>query len=278
MDEKLSTAKSEFSYQEDLELIVKIAQHAGSLALPYFHGDKQLNVQMKAGDSPVSAADYAVNAYLEEHLKAARPDYGWLSEETLDADKSVRLAARRTFIVDPIDGTRGFINGSKVWCVSVGIVEDGRPVVGALICPACGETYTAILGGGAKLNGEAIQIDDELPEKSALIIGGARVFIDAMDAKTTDFYKRHPHVPSLAYRIAMVATGKMAATYIKPNAHDWDIAAADLILHESGGVLLDAKGERFVLNQINPKKPVMIACHPKLAKDMLSIVAETPFG
>ncbi|WP_018688602.1 3'(2'),5'-bisphosphate nucleotidase CysQ [Ahrensia kielensis] len=278
MDKNLLNNEDGFSYQEDLDLIVEVARHAGNLAMPYFHGDKQLDVQMKVGDSPVSAADYAVNAYLEEHLMAARPDYGWLSEETLDSDKSVRLAAKRTFIVDPIDGTRGFINGSKVWCVSVGIVEDGRPVAGVLVCPACDEIYTAVLGDGAKLNGEIIKIDAELPSQDSLIIGGARVFLDAMDIRTTAFYKRHPHVPSLAYRIAMVAAGKMAGTYIKPNAHDWDIAAADLILHEAGGVLLDAKGERFVLNQLSPKKPVMVACHPELLKTMLGIVVETPFS
>lgn len=278
MEEILPKNDEGFSFQEDLDLIVAIAREAGNLALPYFRGDKELNVQMKAGDSPVSAADYAVNLYLENHLKAARPDYGWLSEETLDSDKSVRLSAKRTFIVDPIDGTRGFINGSKVWCVSVGIVENGRPVAGVLVCPACDEIYTAILGGGSELNGKPLSIKKELPEQSSLVIGGARVFLDAMDATTTDFYKRHPHVPSLAYRIAMVATGKMAGTYIKPNAHDWDIAAADLILSEAGGILLDAKGQHFQLNQMNPKKPVMIACHPELSNIMLSIVAETPFG
>ena len=118
------------SYAEDLDLITKTAVEAGQKALPYFNGDQALDIQLKEGNSPVSAADFAVNEYLEDRLKAARPEYGWLSEETNDVDPQRRLAATRTFIVDPIDGTRGFIQGSTQWCVSVAVVENNRPIAG----------------------------------------------------------------------------------------------------------------------------------------------------
>ena len=106
----------------DLELVRKAAREAGELAMRYFRRDPQ--VWMKAGNSPVTEGDLAVDRLLRDRLSAARPDYGWLSEET--ADSSERLSALRTFVVDPIDGTRGFIAGSAEWCVSVAIVEDGE--------------------------------------------------------------------------------------------------------------------------------------------------------
>jgi len=113
-------------------------------------------VWMKGGTSPVSEADHAADAYLRETLLKARPDYGWLSEET--ADDHARLSARRTFVVDPIDGTRGFLDGLHSWCVSVAVVEDGRSLAGVLECPAKRETYWALPGEGAYLNAKRIHV------------------------------------------------------------------------------------------------------------------------
>src|SRR5690606_33459700 len=101
-------------------------------------------VWMKGGVSPVSEADYAADRFLKETLRAQRPDYGWLSEETVDTPE--RLSARRTFVVDPIDGTRAFLERQDVWCISIAVVEDGRPLAGVLDCPARSEVYVAGAG------------------------------------------------------------------------------------------------------------------------------------
>ena len=271
----MAFADNRASFSEDLELITKIAVEAGNLALPYFRGDTALDIQLKEGNSPVSAADYAVNEYLEQHLKAARPEYGWLSEETNDTDIQRRIDAPRTFIVDPIDGTRGFIQGSDQWCVSVGVIENSRPIAGVLVCPARNEIFQASLGAGAFLNQKKIELSAEKPD--CIIMGGPRVFLDVLDGKSDEEFKRHRHVPSLAYRIALVAAGRLTATFVKPNAHDWDIAAADLILHESGGVLCDENGDKFELNKQSAIKSIMCASHPSLLEDMLAIVRDTPF-
>ena len=127
--------------REDLELLRDAAREAGLIAMRYFGNNPQ--VWMKGGTSPVSEADHAADAYLRSTLLAARPDYGWLSEET--ADDPARLQARRTFVVDPIDGTRGFLEGLRSWCVSVAVVEDGRTLAGVLECPAKEEIYWALL-------------------------------------------------------------------------------------------------------------------------------------
>lgn len=220
---------------QDLPLLREAAREAGAIAMGYFGQNPQ--VWMKGGTSPVSEADHAADAYLRRTLLAARPDYGWLSEETVD--DPVRLSARRTFVVDPIDGTRGFLEGQRTWCVSVAVVEQGRTLAGVLECPALDESYWALPGQGAFRNGKRITVRE--PTGTAEI-SGLKQLIDLMPAEWQRRLKRAPYSPSLAYRLAMIANGSLDATFVKPNAHDWDIAAADLILREAGGQLLDRHG------------------------------------
>ncbi|WP_442578153.1 3'(2'),5'-bisphosphate nucleotidase CysQ [Mesorhizobium sp. ASY16-5R] len=221
----------------DLDLLRDAAAEGGRIAMRYFRKDPE--VWMKAGSSPVSEADYAVDRYLRETLLAARPDYGWLSEET--ADSAARLDARRTFVVDPIDGTRAFLEGQDIWCVSVAVVDNGVSVAGVLDCPARGQVYWALQGQGAWRNGVRLRVrrPGERPE-----IGGPKTLIDAMPQRWRDVLERRSYIPSLAYRIAMIADGSLDATFVKPNAHDWDLAAADLILREAGGTLLNDRREQ----------------------------------
>ncbi|RAZ73194.1 3'(2'),5'-bisphosphate nucleotidase CysQ [Mesorhizobium atlanticum] len=221
---------------EDLALLRDAAREAGLIAMRYFGNNPQ--VWMKGGTSPVSEADHAADAYLRETLLKARPDYGWLSEET--ADDHARLSARRTFVVDPIDGTRGFLDGLHSWCVSVAVVENGRSLAGVLECPAKHETYWALPGEGAYLNDKRIHLR---PLGESVDIGGPKPLVDRMPEAWHDRLRRAAYIPSLAYRLAMIAAGKLDATFVKPNAHDWDIAAADLILTEAGGALLDGHGK-----------------------------------
>lgn len=222
--------------REDLALLRDAAREAGVIAMRYFGNNPQ--VWMKGGTSPVSEADHAADAYLRETLLRARPDYGWLSEET--ADDHARLSARRTFVVDPIDGTRGFLDGLHSWCVSVAVVERGRSLAGVLECPAKHETYWAVPGEGAFLNGRRLRTRS-LGE--TVDIGGPKALVDMMPEAWQGRLRRAAYIPSLAYRLAMIANGKLDATFVKPNAHDWDIAAADLILSEAGGALLDRGGK-----------------------------------
>ncbi len=194
-------------------------------------------VWMKPGDSPVSEADLAVNRLLRHELLAARPDYGWLSEE--DVEQARREGGRPAFIVDPIDGTRAFIEGSTVWCVSVAVVLDGRPVAGVLSCPARNEFFQASRHGGARRNGEPILVAGT---RQTLQVAGPKYLIDRVPQELRQRFHTLPYIPSLAYRIAMVADGRLDATFVRPNAHDWDLAAADLILQEAGGAILDQQG------------------------------------
>ncbi|MCG6857059.1 MAG: 3'(2'),5'-bisphosphate nucleotidase CysQ [Salaquimonas sp.] len=239
----------------DLEEMVGVAREAGEIAMRYFTGDNR--VWTKSGNSPVSEADIEVNEFLHEKLLAARPDYGWLSEESEHSDE--RLGRERVFVIDPIDGTRGFIAGEKQWAVCVGVVRDGRPESGVIHCPAAGRTFSAALGKGAWLNGSPMQT----PVSSGIqrVTGSKRLNTELAEhfAGRIDIV---PFIPSLACRIVMVANGELDGAFARPGAHDWDLAAADLILSETGGAIVDLAGDPLRYNQAKLGFPSLLAAGP----------------
>jgi len=250
----------------DLELIASATREAGEIAMRYFR--QSPDVWMKPGASPVSEADIAVDLFLKDVLRKARPDYGWLSEET--ADSPERLDAARTFIVDPIDGTRAFIDDRDMWCVSVAVVEGGRPYVGVLACPAMGEFYTATLGGGANLDGRRLKID---PGPRDPAIAGPKPLVEAAKAQFPTM-RSVPYIPSLAYRVAMVASGRIDATFVKPKSHDWDLAAADLILAEAGGSIRERNGEVPLYGGPDPRHGSLVAGGAFLLNSLQKMIAD----
>lgn len=257
------TASNEELNRSDLQLICDAAREAGQIALGYFGKDPE--VWMKGGSSPVSEADHAADKYLSDVLRAARPDYGWLSEET--TDNSERLDCQRVFIVDPIDGTRGFISGHKKWCVSVAVVDRGKPVCGVLECPALEETYSALAGEGAWLNGARISAGKVAEQQR---ITGPDRLVEKYAVEIDEKIEDMPFVPSLAYRMAMVATGELDGTYARANSHDWDIAAADLILGEAGAVLSELNGEPVIYNRKKITHDILVAGSQKIHIKMLN--------
>ena len=233
------------AWDEDLELILTAAVAAGDTALGYFR--KTLDVRWKSeGRSPVSEADLAANDILKGRLLGARPDYGWLSEET-DDDES-RLVRETVFVVDPIDGTRAFIAGKDLWCVSVAIVHRGQPVAGVLYAPALNEIFQATRDGEAQKNGKAIAVR-EAASGAVLKVAAAEDVMGRLALPDRNRMMRVSHVPSLAYRLAMIADGRIDGTIVKRNSHDWDLAAADLILSRAGGALCSLDGEPLSYNR-----------------------------
>lgn len=229
----------------DLDLLVDASRLAGARALEFFR--KGPEVWWKnGGRSPVSAADFAANDILKKELLSARPNYGWLSEET--DDDTNRLDCETVFVIDPIDGTRAFIAGKDIWCVSAAVVHKGRPVAGVLFAPSLGELYTASLDGPVLKNGAPIAVT-ELDATRATRMAAAEDMVDGIDTRLTGDVHRISHVPSLAYRLAMVADGRIDATLVKRNSHDWDLAAADLILSRAGGGLVTLDGEPLSYNR-----------------------------
>lgn len=250
----------------DLDLILSAAREAGDIAMGYF--GRKPEVWLKAGSSPVSEADFAVDRFLRETLSAARPTYGWLSEET--ADTPERLGAERTFVVDPIDGTRAFIDGRDTWCVSVAVVEQGTPVAGVLVCPALKETYWASSTGPAFLDGEPISVRTDGGQPK---VGGPKPIFAMLPEVLRDRFSITPYVPSLAYRLALLARGSLDAALVKPDSHDWDLAAADLILRQAGGQVVDEHGNTLSYAGEHVRHQMLVAGSGALLAEILEAFA-----
>jgi myo-inositol-1(or 4)-monophosphatase len=251
------------------DFLIEAARDAGRLALGYFRLGQQTTARIsyKAGGSPVSEADLAVDALLRRRLGDALPDAGWLSEETED-DPS-RLQHARLLIVDPIDGTRAFIAGDPRWTVSLALVAEGRPVAGVIFAPALEETYAASVGHGATLNGAPIAVTTR-SELDGAKIGGPRVMVEDLQKATQLSLALEPKIPSLAYRIARVAAGALDLAIASENSHDWDIAAADLILAEAGGALVEGTGQSLIYNREETRHPVLLAASRRLIQPFVA--------
>ena len=255
----------------DLALLKSAALEAGHLAMRYF--GKAHESWKKAGGSPVTEADLAVNALLRETLMAARPGYGWLSEES-DDDPALRVQ-KRIFVVDPIDGTRGFMDGDTRWSISLGIIENSRPVTAVLHAPALGLAYWAVAGHGAWRVDESGG-DEKLAVSSRTALSGSHIAGPRNWLRSRAFaaFSVRPadYVPSLALRFAMVADGSFDAAFARPDAHDWDLAACDLLVHEAGGTLSALDGKPPQYNRSGFRHDALVAVNWAMHRSLVEAV------
>ncbi|RYH04020.1 3'(2'),5'-bisphosphate nucleotidase CysQ [Salipiger sp. IMCC34102] len=233
--------------ETDLALLLEAAREAGEIAMSHFKRDPQ--VWDKPGDEgPVTEADLAVDAHLSARLRAARPDYGWLSEET--QDDVARLQASRVFVVDPIDGTRSFIRGDRDWGHALAVVEDGVPVAGVVLMPARDLTFAAASGQGATCNGQPIAASAQAdPAQSCVLATKPNMAAQHWRAGPPAFQRSFRS--SLAYRLSLVAQGRFDAMLTLRPAWEWDIAAGALIVTEAGGQITDRRGAPLRFNSEN---------------------------
>jgi len=238
--------------------IVETTQTAGELALGFFRPGAKTSaaVRKKAGGSPVTEADHAVNVHLEQRLRGLLPDAAWLSEESVDSD--ARIQRDLLLVVDPIDGTRGFAAGERAWAVAVAVVHRQRPVIGVVHAPALGETYVAVKGGGAQLNGQAIQCSLRTSLNASALVAGPLAMASELRGVGLEF-DLLPKISSLALRIAKVASGALDAGLVSANSNDWDLAAADIILKEAGGKLTSLYGRELLYNRSGTQHGELIA-------------------
>jgi myo-inositol-1(or 4)-monophosphatase len=225
------------------DVLTAAVREAGALALAMF--GTSVKTWTKGHGSPVTAADMAVNDLLRERLMAAAPGVAWLSEES--ADDGTRRTARRVWVIDPIDGTRAYIAGRIDWSVSAALVEDGRPVLAVLFAPAEPAFYAAVAGRGATLDGVRIVANGEarLEEMHA---AGPKSYLERLSALGIPIHAE-PRVHSIALRFARIARGTLDAAFSAGASHDWDLAAADLLVHEAGGALTTLAGRTLVYNR-----------------------------
>ena len=248
------------------EHLVQVVREAGAMALERF--SKPLKTWHKNNASPVSDADIAVDSFLRERLVAATPGYGWLSEES--EDDAARLAAERVWIVDPIDGTRAFIGGKPDWSVAAALVERGRPVLAALFAPVEDCLYVAAAGEGATCNGAPIRATAGTGLEG-MWVAGPRRHLEVL-AALAPTVQTVPKIHSLQLRLARVAQGVIDLAFASGSGHDWDLAAADLLVHEAGGVLTTFGGETPCYNRRDTVHGPLVAAGGERLPALLDIV------
>lgn len=256
----------------DLTLLKHAAEVAGDIALR--HWQKSPKVWDKPGGAgPVTEADLEVDAALRDMLTAARPDYGWLSEET--EDDADRLTRDTVFIVDPIDGTRAFIEGNRGFSHALTVVQNGQPVVGVVYLPAQDKMYAARLGQGATLNDRPLVASPHKGAAGAQILM-AKLHLDPKHwAGTAPPLTRHFR-PSLAYRMALVGEGRFDGMLTLRDSWDWDVAAGTLLAQEAGAVVTDRLGRPMTFNTRRAKNAGVIAAPPGLHADLLDRLTPAP--
>lgn len=243
----------------DLAIMRDAARAAGALALDYLQRDGGQKSWDKGNNSPVTEADLAVNALLSHMLLGARPDYGWLSEET--ADNVAARQKQRVWVVDPIDGTRAYMRGTDPhWCIAIAIVEEGMPVAGVIYAPVFDELFEARLGGGAYLNGDRIGVSGKAEEAGARLITN-RSLVDHPDwpEKWPDVTVSDPKPNATLYRLALVADGRWDGTLALARKADWDLAPGAVIVSEAGGMITTHLGETLRFNRHVPAQRSMVA-------------------
>jgi myo-inositol-1(or 4)-monophosphatase len=249
----------------DARLLFETVRKAGGLAMTLSR--KDLRRWNKPDGSQVTEGDLAVNDLLEAALRTARPGYGWLSEET--PDDAARMEKARLWIVDPIDGTRAFIERRSEWCVAAALIADGRPVAGAVYRPAGDEFYAAIAGAGASLNDRTLAAADAGSLDGARIAGNRKA-LGAL-AHTGIAADASGALP-LQLRLAYVAAGRLDGAVSVGQRNDWDLAAGELLVIEAGGAVSGTSGEGYVYNRREPWQQGLVAAgarrHAALVKNL----------
>lgn len=239
----------------DLSLLVDAAFAAGDIARGYFNAAPEV-WEKSDGQGPVTEADLHVNRQLAADLQTARPDYGWLSEESEDGDR--RLHTDRQFIIDPIDGTRAFIEGAKDWAHSIAVTENGIPIAGVIYLPLRDALYAAARGQGATLNGKPIRATANKPMTDATVLSSKPNVAPTHWQADVPPFKRHFR-SSLAYRMALVAEGRFDGMLTLRPTWEWDVAAGALIVSEAQGTASDQSGAIPRFNNAHPQINGMVA-------------------
>jgi len=263
----LVTVSTNSDFSEELGIAETAAREAGEIVMDLF--GKDYRIEEKSKGNPVTTADLEANRTIREIIRGRYPGDGWLSEE--DADNLDRLNASRVWVVDPIDGTKEFIEGVPQFAVSIGLVVDGQPMLGVVYNPATDRLFQAAKGHGAVLNGQPIHISTREQ------IEGAFLLVSRSEPKRkfesfAGLCKLEP-TGSIAYRLAQVAGGEGDATLTFRSLREWDVCAGVLIVEEAGGMVPDGEGNRLVFNRPEARYRGVVASNRTLAKSLQRMLA-----
>jgi myo-inositol-1(or 4)-monophosphatase len=266
----------------ELNLAMDAAREAGAHLMRFYGSQYSVENKNSTGGAPglrdldydpLTSADIAANTCLQDMLRGSYPDYGWLSEETVDSPE--RLTTDAVWIVDPLDGTKEFVSQIGEFAVSIALVEAGRPAVAAMYNPVTEELFSAVRGGGSFLNGKRIYCT-ECPR-----LYQAALTVSRSEAARGEVDPLRPHVGnvreigSVAYKLAVVSAGFSDVNVSVQPKNEWDVCAGDLLVCEAGGLMLDLDGNERQYNQRDPLiRRGLVAGNPELTNDLLTLIAD----
>lgn len=230
---------------DDLNIALEASKGAGDIIMKYYKHDYE--IKEKGYHNPVTTADNEADDFLKKTLLDARPDYGWLSEETVDSKE--RLAKKKVWIVDPIDGTKEFIEGVPQFVVSIGLVDNGKPIVGVLHNPATNETFYASHGYGSFLNEERFEVTKKDSIKAMTILNSRSETRRGLWEPFKNSFKRLEPIGSVAYKMGLTAVGKADIFATLRPKNEWDVCAGVCLISEAGGKSINLNGQELEFNK-----------------------------
>jgi myo-inositol-1(or 4)-monophosphatase len=254
---------------DDLARIRAALTRAGAILLGYY--GTRVDVSYKHANSPVTEADMAVDAALRRELP--RADEGWLSEES--ADDRARLERRRVWIVDPLDGTREFLERVPQWNVSIGLVEDGVAVAGGIYNPVTEEVFLGARETGVTLNGAPVGVSERASLDGAVVIAN-RWAVRRRPGQWINRPFRVRVVNALAYSLALIAAGRADAMWSRSPKAEWDTAAGAALIVAAGGRVTTYDGGPLRFNAWPPHAPGLVASNGAIHAAARRFVARLP--
>tara|TARA_B100001179_G_scaffold173360_1_gene128770 strand:- start:3913 stop:4692 length:780 start_codon:yes stop_codon:yes gene_type:complete len=228
----------------DLKLAINASLKAGEIIMQYYCDDYE--IKEKGYHNPVTTADKEADSYLKSTLMSARPQYGWLSEETVDSKN--RLNKEKVWIVDPLDGTKEFIEGVPQFVVSIALVEKGIPIIGVLHNPVTKETFHAAKGGGAYLDQGQYRCSIKDSTRDMVILNSRSETRRGLWEPYKKHFKELRPIGSVAYKMGLTAIGKADIFATLRPKNEWDICAGTCLINEAGGKVINLNGKEITFN------------------------------
>lgn len=256
-------------FEKEYSQAIEAAKKAGAIIADYFH--KTYQIQQKGADNPVTDADHAANRIIHDTLLKAFPDDGWLSEETKD-DKS-RLQKQRVWIVDPLDGTKEFINKVHEFAVSIALVIENHPVVGIINNPLTGQLFTSRKDGGAFLNRQQIKVSNKKQlDKARILASRSEIGRGEWQPFTGKFFIQQSG--GMAFKMAQVASGVADGSFTLKPKNEWDFCAGVMLIKEAGGRVTDINGDPFSFNKEETLSPNVVYGNSTIHQQLIEMLSE----